>query len=82
MANQAYSLHLAAVAKDGVIWPVAKIVRPEVISVGDCAMIDDFVFVMGGRRTSIGSFGHIGCHTSVVGGWSLSWAISPRSQVA
>ena len=50
------------------IWPMAKIVSPEVISVGDSVIIDDFVFIMGGVRTEIGSFVHIASFTSITGG--------------
>jgi galactoside O-acetyltransferase len=47
---------------------MAKIIKPEVISIGDCVMIDDFVFLMGGAKTSIGSFIHISSFTSIAGG--------------
>ncbi len=50
------------------IWPLAKIITPEVISIGDSVIIDDFVFIMGGERTIIGSFVHIGAFTSIAGG--------------
>jgi galactoside O-acetyltransferase len=67
MSNQAYQLPLAAVGQDVVIWPLAKIVAPEVISIGDSVIIDDFVFLMGGKRTAIGSFVHIAVGASVCG---------------
>ena len=35
MANQAYTLGLAHVGQDVVIWPLAKIVAPEIVSVGE-----------------------------------------------
>lgn len=68
MANIAYELGLAKVGKDVRIWPLAKIVSPESISIGDSVIIDDFVFIMGGKRTRIGSFVHIASFTSVTGG--------------
>jgi len=68
MTNQAYALGFASVGQDVIIWPMAKIVSPEVISIGDSAIIDDFVFVMGGKRTVIGSFVHIASFTSITGG--------------
>lgn len=68
MTNQAYNLRFARVGQDVTIWPLAKIVSPEVISIGDSVIIDDFVFLMGGRRTTIGSFVHIASFTSVTGG--------------
>lgn len=68
MSNQAYYLPFASIGRDVVIWPMAKIVGPEVISIGDSVIIDDFVFLMGGKRTAIGSFVHIGSFTSITGG--------------
>jgi len=68
MTNQAYTLGFTKVGQDVVIWPMTKIVSPEVISIGDSVIIDDFVFLMGGKRTSIGSFVHIACFTSITGG--------------
>lgn len=68
MTNQAYSLGFAHVGQDVIIWPLAKIVSPEVISIGDSVIIDDFVFIMGGKKTAIGSFVHIASFTSITGG--------------
>ncbi len=68
MSNQAYSLGLAQAGEDVVIWPLAKIIFPELISIGDSVIIDDFVFLMGGTKTNIGSFVHIGSFTSITGG--------------
>jgi acetyltransferase-like isoleucine patch superfamily enzyme len=56
------------VGLDVTIWPLAKIVMPEVISIGNSVIIDDYVFIMGGAKTSIGSFVHIGSFTSITGG--------------
>lgn len=67
MTNQAYSLALKSVGQDVQIWPYAKIISPEAISVGDSVIIDDFVFLVGGINTQIGSFVHIGSHTSIAG---------------
>lgn len=66
--NQAYELGLARVGKDVIIWPLAKLVQPDVISIGDCVIIDDFTFIVGGRRTELGSFVHIASFVSVTGG--------------
>lgn len=68
MNSQASSLALANVGQDVIIWPLAKIISPEVISIGDSVIIDDFVFLMGGKNTSIGSFVHIASFTSITGG--------------
>jgi galactoside O-acetyltransferase len=53
---------------DVTIWPLAKIVLPGVISIGDSVIIDDFVFIVGGVKTVIGSFVHIASFTSITGG--------------
>lgn len=71
MTNQAYTLGLKKVGQDVTIWSGAKIISPEVISVGDSVIIDDFVFLMGGQSTNIGSFIHIGAFTSIAGGGEL-----------
>jgi galactoside O-acetyltransferase len=68
LANIAYKLGLARVGQDVTIWPLAKIVNPERIGIGDSVVIDDFVFLMGGARSRIGSFVHIASFTSVTGG--------------
>ena len=69
--NQADRLPLLKVGEDVKIWPLAKIIAPEVISIGNSTIIDDFVLLMGGTATRIGSFVHIGQHTSIVGGGEL-----------
>lgn len=66
--NLAVELAFAAVGADVQIWPRAHIVRPEAITIGDSVIIDDFVFLDGGRHSSIGSFVHIASFTSIVGG--------------
>ncbi|NLX08224.1 MAG: acyltransferase, partial [Chloroflexi bacterium] len=71
MTNQAETLPFAAVGQDVMIWPYARIVAPEVISIGDSVIVDDFVLIMGGVRTVIGSFIHIAAFASLVGGGEL-----------
>lgn len=61
----------AHIGKDVTIWPKSKIVDPEVISIGDSVIIDDFVLIIGGMRSRIGSFVHIGAFTSIMGGGEL-----------
>jgi acetyltransferase-like isoleucine patch superfamily enzyme len=56
------------VGQDVLIYPLAKIVAPEVIRIGDSVIIDDFVFLMGGKRSVIGSFVHIASFVSITGG--------------
>lgn len=61
-------LEFASKGEDVKIWEQAKIVNPKVISIGNSVIIDDFVFIMGGARTEIGSFIHIASFTSITGG--------------
>lgn len=68
MTNQAYTLGLRHVGKDVTIWPLAKFLSPENISIDDSVIIDDYVFLIGGKKTTIGSFVHIGSFTSITGG--------------
>jgi len=41
------------------------------IEIGDHVIIDDFVFLDGGRGTTIGDYVHIAAHTAIMGGGSL-----------
>ena len=53
------------------IYPLAKIVRGDQLSLGDHSTIDDFVYLDAGIRTVIGRYVHIGNHASVIGGGEL-----------
>jgi galactoside O-acetyltransferase len=68
MGNQAYDLTWARIGQDVTIWQHSKIINTDVISIGDSVIIDDFVFIMGGSKTEIGSFVHIASFTSITGG--------------
>lgn len=68
MSNTAYDLGFARVGHDVTIWPNAKIIGADRISVGDSVIIDDFVFLMSGPATTIGSFVHIASFVSITGG--------------
>jgi acetyltransferase-like isoleucine patch superfamily enzyme len=68
MGNQAYDLTWARIGQDVTIWEHSKIINTNVISIGDSVIIDDFVFIMGGSKTEIGSFVHIASFTSITGG--------------
>ena len=68
MTNQAYNLKFARIGEDVTVWPLAKIVAPEVIHIGNSVIIDDFVLLMGGKKTRIGDFVHIASFTSITGG--------------
>lgn len=53
------------------IYPLAKIVKPEVMEIGDGSMIDDFTFIYGGRGIRIGRYVHIASFVSIIGGGEL-----------
>jgi acetyltransferase-like isoleucine patch superfamily enzyme len=71
MDNQAYDLPFARIGRDVIIWPLAKMVSPETIAIGDSVIIDDFVLLSGGKKTVLGSFVHIASFVSVTGGGEL-----------
>ena len=56
---------------DVTIFPWVRVVSPETISMGDSVIIDDFVLLMGGEETRIGSFVHLASFASFVGGGRL-----------
>jgi len=56
-----------ACGEDVSIYPGAKIVSPETVSIGDSVIIDDFVFLVGGAETRIGSFVHLASFSSYLG---------------
>ena len=56
------------IGKNVKIYPLAKILCPEVISIGSNVIIDDFVFIMGGKETRIGDYVHIASFSSITGG--------------
>lgn len=57
--------------EDVTIYPLAKIVQDDRFAAGNSVIIDDFVFIQAGEATRLGSFVHIGAHTSVAGGGTL-----------
>ena len=57
--------------EDVKIYPLAKIVKPEVIEVGDNSMINDFTFINGGKDIKIGRYVHIASFVSIIGGGEL-----------
>jgi galactoside O-acetyltransferase len=57
------------VAPTAKIFPWAKLIDDgDVLTIGDHAQIDDFVFLNAGRRCVIGRFVHLASFVSVVGG--------------
>jgi galactoside O-acetyltransferase len=54
-----------------VIYPLAKLAKPEAIEIGPHCMIDDFTFIYGGKGITIGKYIHIASFVSIVGGGEL-----------
>ena len=57
--------------KDVTIHPLAKIVHPGKIEIGDYCIIDDFTFINGGDGVKLGKFVHIATFSSIIGGGTL-----------
>lgn len=49
------------------IYESAKIVKPEVIEIGDATEIGDFAFIYGGKGIKIGRYVHISRFVSIIG---------------
>ncbi|MHB8894443.1 MAG: acyltransferase [Candidatus Geothermincolia bacterium] len=60
-----------ACGEETTVYPLAKIVKPEVIEIGSHCQIDDFSFIYGGKGIVIGKYVHIGPFVSVIGGGQL-----------
>ncbi len=54
-----------------IIYPQAKIIKPEAIEIGPYSMIDDFSFINGGQGIRIGRYVHIASFVSIIGGGRL-----------
>jgi len=54
------------------IFPLAKIVSPHNVEIGECSMIDDFTFINGGKGLVIGNYVHIASFVSIIGGGRLT----------
>lgn len=59
------------IGKNVKIFDSAKIVKPEVIEIGDHSEIDDFCFIYGGKGIKIGRYVHISRFVSIIGGGEL-----------
>ncbi len=57
-----------AFGKNITIFSQAKIIKPEVIEIGDNCVIDDFTFLYGGNSIKLGKYLHIGSFSSIIGG--------------
>jgi len=63
--------HLKRCGDGAQIYPLAKIVKPEVVEIGQGSMIDDFTFINGGKGIRIGRYVHIACTSCIIGGGEL-----------
>jgi len=50
------------------IFETAKLIRPEVIEIGDHTQIDDYTLINGGKGIKIGRYSHIASFVSIIGG--------------
>ena len=53
------------------IYPLAKIVKPDVVEIGEHSKVDDFTFIYGGSGIKIGRYVHIASFVSIIGGGEL-----------
>lgn len=53
------------------IYPLAKIVKPYEVEIGDNSILDDFTFINGGDGIKIGRYVHIASFVSIIGGGEL-----------
>jgi len=53
------------------IFPLVKIIKPEVVEIGEGSQLDDFIFINGGKGIKIGKFNHFATFVSVIGGGEL-----------
>lgn len=54
------------------IYPLAKIIKPDVITIGQNSRIDDFTFIYGGLGIKIGRYVHVASFVSIIGGGELA----------
>ena len=71
MTESERSYAFRACGEDVRIYPYARILSPETVSIGDSVIIDDFVLLAGGAETRIGSFAHLASFSSYLGGGRL-----------
>ena len=67
-ASETSGAAFAAVGTDVTVHPHTVFVLPERIRIGSRVVVSEFVWVHGGRSTTIGSFVHLSNHASIAGG--------------
>lgn len=63
--------NIRSLGEGAIIYPMAKIIKPEVIEIGPHCKIDDFTFIYGGAGIRIGKYVHIASFVSIIGGGIL-----------
>jgi acetyltransferase-like isoleucine patch superfamily enzyme len=63
--------NLESLGEGAIVYPLARIVKPEVVEVGPHSRIDDFTFMYGGKGIKIGRYVHVASFVSVIGGGEL-----------
>jgi acetyltransferase-like isoleucine patch superfamily enzyme len=69
--NQAYELGFRSVGQDVVVWPHARVIGAENITLGDSVSVDDFSMIIAREPMRFGSFVHVATGVSVLGGGTL-----------
>lgn len=64
-------IQLRACGLDVIIYSLARILSPEMVSLGNSVTIDDFTMLQGGQGITIGDFVHIAAFAGIIGGGSL-----------
>lgn len=62
---------LKYVGDNVIIYEMAKLIKPEVIEIGEGTQIDDFAFVYGGGGITFGRYNHVCSFVSIIGGGEL-----------
>ncbi|RJP27684.1 MAG: acyltransferase [Candidatus Omnitrophota bacterium] len=71
MNERLFMQELKSLGEGAIIYPMAKIIKPEVIEIGPYCKIDDFTFIYGGNGIRIGRYVHIASFVSIIGGGVL-----------
>ena len=53
------------------IYEMVRLIKPDVIEIGEGTQIDDFTFINGGRGIRLGRYNHITSFVSIIGGGEL-----------
>lgn len=67
----AVDLFLKKRGQDVMIYPHARILMPEQISLGNSVVVDDYAMLLGGQGLEVGDFVHIVAYASILGGGSF-----------